>query len=61
MTKAAVEVLGDLADALGSNVRMLFKDRSFCADLLGDCFKSDDIQLKETAIWTQGVLTRVCG
>ncbi|KAA8517453.1 hypothetical protein F0562_017746 [Nyssa sinensis] len=64
VTKAAVAVLGDLADALGSNVQILFKDRSFCTEFLGECLQSDDEQLKETATWTQGMIGRVfsvCG
>ncbi|XP_059668042.1 importin subunit beta-1-like [Cornus florida] len=59
VTKAAVAALGDLADALGSNVKILFKDRVFCTELLGECFQSDDEQLKETAAWTQGMIGRV--
>lgn len=57
-------VLGDLADALGSNIKVLFKDCSFCTELLGECLQSDDEQLKETATWTQGMIGRafsVCG
>lgn len=64
VTRAAVAVLGDLADALGSNVKMLFKDCAFCSELLGECLQSDDEQLKETAAWTQGMIGRVfsvCG
>ena len=34
MTKAAVAVLGDLADALGSNVKVLLKDLVFCSEFL---------------------------
>uniref|UniRef100_A0A1D1XRF9 Importin subunit beta-1 n=1 Tax=Anthurium amnicola TaxID=1678845 RepID=A0A1D1XRF9_9ARAE len=59
VTKAAVAVMGDLADALGPNISTLFKDRTFHVDLLGECFESDDDQLKETASWTQGMLGRV--
>lgn len=58
VTKAAVAVLGDVADALGSNIKALFKDCSFCAELLGECLQSDDEQLKETAAWTQGMIGR---
>ncbi|KAG8374445.1 hypothetical protein BUALT_Bualt11G0132600 [Buddleja alternifolia] len=58
VTKAAVAVLGDLADALGSNIKMLFKDCKFCTELLGECLQSDDEQLKETATWTQGMIGR---
>lgn len=59
MTKAAVAVLGDLADALGSNVKLLLKERSFCTEFLGECLQSDDEQLKETATWTKGMIVRV--
>lgn len=61
VTKAAVGVLGDLADALGSNIKMLYKDRAFCMHLLDECLQSEDEQLKETAVWTRGMIGRVCG
>ncbi|XP_047983171.1 importin subunit beta-1-like [Salvia hispanica] len=64
VTKAAVAVLGDLADALGSNLKMMIKDSAFCTELLGECLVSGDDQLKETATWTQGMIGRafsVCG
>lgn len=57
-------VLGDLADALGSNIKVMIKDCAFCTDLLGECLESGDDQLKETATWTQGMIGRafsVCG
>lgn len=59
VTKAAVAVMGDLADALGSNTKLLFKDCTFYAEFLGECLRSDDEQLKETAGWTQGMIGRV--
>ncbi|MQL99001.1 hypothetical protein Taro_031709 [Colocasia esculenta] len=61
VTKAAVAVMGDLVDVLGPNVSiMLFKDRMlFHTEILGECFRSGDAQLKETATWTQGMLGRV--
>lgn len=59
MTKAAVAMLGDLADALGPNLKLLFRDCTFHAEFLGECFQSDDDQLKETATWTQGMIRRV--
>ncbi|KAF5939711.1 hypothetical protein HYC85_023970 [Camellia sinensis] len=59
VTKAAVAVLGDLADALGSNVKILLKDCSFCTEFLVECLQSDDEQLKETATWMQGMIGRV--
>lgn len=52
-------MLGDLADALGSNVKNLLKDRTFCNEFLVECLHSDDEQLKETATWTQGMIGRV--
>ncbi|KAK4478427.1 hypothetical protein RD792_013898 [Penstemon davidsonii] len=58
VSKAAVAVLGDLADALGSNIKIMFKDCSNCTELLGECLQSDDEQLKETAAWTQGMIGR---
>ncbi|XP_055812701.1 importin subunit beta-1 [Solanum dulcamara] len=64
VTKAAVAVLGDLADALGSSAKTIFKDPAFLEQLLGECLQSDDEQLKETATWTQGMIGRafsVCG
>ncbi|XP_021289107.1 importin subunit beta-1-like [Herrania umbratica] len=61
VTKAAVAVMGDLADALGSNTntKLLFKDCAFYSEFLGECLQSDDEQLKETAGWTQGMIGRV--
>ncbi|KAK9054920.1 hypothetical protein SSX86_025999 [Deinandra increscens subsp. villosa] len=64
VVRAVVAVLGDLADALGSNVKMLFKDMAFCNEFLGECLQSEDEELKETATWTQGMIGRVfsvCG
>ncbi|XP_076931767.1 importin subunit beta-1-like [Bidens hawaiensis] len=64
VVRAAVAVLGDLADALGSHVKVFIKDLAFCSEFLGECLQSDDEQLKETATWTQGMIGRVfsvCG
>ncbi|KAL3617470.1 Importin subunit beta-1 [Castilleja foliolosa] len=58
VTKAAVAALGDLADALGSNVKPLFKDCVFCSKLLEECLQSEDEQLRETATWAQGMIGR---
>ncbi|KAK6943181.1 Importin-beta, N-terminal domain [Dillenia turbinata] len=58
VTKAAVAVMGDLADALGANMKLLFKEKTFCGEFLGECLESDDEQLKETATWTQGMIGR---
>ncbi|KAF9596495.1 hypothetical protein IFM89_012226 [Coptis chinensis] len=59
VTKAAVAVMGDLADTLGPNMKIAFKDKSFYVDFLGECLQSDDDQLKETAAWTQGMIGRI--
>lgn len=59
VTKAAVAVIGDLADTLGPDTKVLFKDCTFHMDLLGECFQSDNEQLKETATWTKGMIYRV--
>lgn len=58
VTKAAVAALGDLADVLGSHIKVLFKGCTFCTELIGECLQSDDEELKETAIWSQGMLGR---
>ncbi|KAK1563201.1 hypothetical protein Q3G72_023962 [Acer saccharum] len=59
VTRAAVAVIGDLANALGPNTKILFKDCSFCAEFMGECLQSDDEQLKETTGWTLGMIGRV--
>ncbi|GJT96763.1 importin subunit beta-1-like protein [Tanacetum coccineum] len=59
VVRAAVAVLGDLADALGPHVKTLLKDLTFYSEFLGECIQSDDEQLKETATWTQGMIGRV--
>ncbi|KAI3963541.1 hypothetical protein MKW92_025741 [Papaver armeniacum] len=59
VSKAAVAVLGDLADTLGPNLKVLFSDRVFYNEFLGECMESEDDQLKETAVWTQGMIGRV--
>ncbi|KAL3654892.1 hypothetical protein CASFOL_000678 [Castilleja foliolosa] len=58
VTNAAVTVLGDLADALRSNIHPLFRNCTFCSVLIVDCLKSDDEELRETAKWTQGMIAR---
>ncbi|KAE8661030.1 Importin subunit beta-1 [Hibiscus syriacus] len=46
VTKAAVAVMGDLADALGSNIKLMLKDCTFYDEFLVECLQSDDEQLK---------------
>ncbi|KAK9168065.1 hypothetical protein Syun_000205 [Stephania yunnanensis] len=58
VSKAAVAVMGDLADTLGPNMKILFKDRNFYVEFLNECLVSDDDQLKETATWTQVMIGR---
>lgn len=58
VTKAGVALLGDLADTLGPSIKLLLKDSNFHSELLGRCSQSDDEQLRETASWVQGVISR---
>ncbi|KAL8129418.1 hypothetical protein V2J09_018573 [Rumex salicifolius] len=58
VTKATIAVLGDLADALGQNLKVLFKDRTFYIEFVGECLESDDGQIKDTAFWTQEMISR---
>ncbi|CAM0872726.1 unnamed protein product [Alopecurus aequalis] len=59
LTKAGVALVGDLADALGPSIKLLLKNSNFHLELLGRCSQSDDEQLRETASWVQGVISRV--
>jgi hypothetical protein len=59
LTKAGVALVGDLSDALGPSVKLLLKHSDFHSELLGWCSQSDDKQLRETASWVQGVISRV--
>uniref|UniRef100_A0ACD5XEX3 Uncharacterized protein n=1 Tax=Avena sativa TaxID=4498 RepID=A0ACD5XEX3_AVESA len=59
LTKAGVALVGDLADALGPSIKLLLQNSSFHSELLGRCSQSDDYQLRETASWVQGVISRV--
>jgi len=61
VTKAAIGVMGDLADTLGANAAALFKRTVFYNDFLDECTSSDDQQLKETAEWAQGTIKRISG
>lgn len=58
MTKAAIGVMGDLADTLGASAATLFKRTVFYKDFLDECLSSEDQQLKETAEWAQATVTR---
>ncbi|XP_037410131.1 importin subunit beta-1-like [Triticum dicoccoides] len=59
LTKAGVALVGDLMDALGPSIKLLLKNSNFHPELLGCCSQSDDEQLRETASWVQGVISRV--
>ncbi|KMT12381.1 hypothetical protein BVRB_5g103140 [Beta vulgaris subsp. vulgaris] len=59
VTRAAIAVLGDLADALGQNAKTFLKDCSFCVEFIHECLESGDEQLKDTALWTQGMIGHV--
>ncbi|KAH9607527.1 hypothetical protein KSS87_017457 [Heliosperma pusillum] len=59
VTKAAIAVLGDLADSLGPNAKVFLKECSFYVEFIHECLESDDPQLKDTAMWTQGMIGRI--
>ncbi|KAL5719700.1 Importin subunit beta-1 [Ranunculus cassubicifolius] len=59
VTKAAVAVMGDLADTLGGHMKGLLKDRNFYGEFINECLETDDEQLKETASWAQGMIGRI--
>ena len=42
VTKATLTVMGDLVDTLGSNMKILFKNCTFCEEFLGECLESVD-------------------
>ncbi|KAH9321912.1 hypothetical protein KI387_016551 [Taxus chinensis] len=59
VSKAAVGVLGDLADTLGSNAALLFRNSAFFKEFLNECMMSEDNQVKETASWAQMTIERI--
>ncbi|GAB2288983.1 hypothetical protein Dimus_023287 [Dionaea muscipula] len=63
VTKAALATLGDLADVVGPSIISLFKEHSFYAEFVSECLVDGDKQLKETAVWTQGMISKLsaCG
>lgn len=56
--KAAIGLLGDLADTLGSHVGPLFNQSVSIKDLLEECLSSDDRLTKESAEWAKFAITR---
>ncbi|KAH7293167.1 hypothetical protein KP509_28G014800 [Ceratopteris richardii] len=59
VTKAAVGVLGDLADTLGPSASSLLKNSTFYKGFLDTCQQSDDQSLKETADWALATINRL--
>ena len=59
VTKAAVGVLGDLADTLGPNVSSFFQSSTFYKNFLEECQNSDDRSLKETSDWALATINRI--
>ncbi|GLJ17238.1 hypothetical protein SUGI_0298820 [Cryptomeria japonica] len=59
VTKAAVGVLGDLADTLGPNAAPLLRQSAFYKDFVDECLSSSDQLIKETAEWVQMTVHRV--
>eukprot|EP00271_Cylindrocystis_brebissonii_P014951 TRINITY_DN366_c1_g1_i1.p1 TRINITY_DN366_c1_g1~~TRINITY_DN366_c1_g1_i1.p1 ORF type:complete len:871 (+),score=159.24 TRINITY_DN366_c1_g1_i1:222-2834(+) len=61
VTKAAVGVMGDLADTLGMACGPLFQQYQFYREFIEDCSALDDQQLKETAQWAQSRIAATMG
>jgi importin subunit beta-1 len=57
VTKAAVAVLGDLADTLGPSSNDLLKSNLFHIEFLRECLDSDD-EVSQTAAWAQGMINQ---
>jgi hypothetical protein len=57
VTKAAVAVLGDLADTLGPSSKDLLKSNLFHIEFLRECLDSDD-EVSEAAAWAQGMINQ---
>lgn len=59
VTKAAIGVLGDLADTLGGIAAQLFVQHPFYRDFIEECLQSDDPQIKDTAEWAQSRIAAI--
>ncbi|XP_072978367.1 importin subunit beta-1-like [Typha angustifolia] len=57
--KAAIGVLGDLADTLGSHAGPLITQSVSTKDFLEECLSSDDNLIKESADWAKLAISRV--
>ncbi|KAK1301945.1 Transportin-1 [Acorus calamus] len=58
VSKAAIGVLGDLADTLGSNAGPLINQSVSSKDFLDECLSSDDHLIKESAEWAKMAISR---
>jgi importin subunit beta-1 len=59
VTKAAIGVLGDLADTLKGSVAPLFQQRTFWREFADECLQNEDYRIKETAQWASNVITQL--
>jgi len=55
VTRGAVGVLGDLAHALGQQVKQQLS-QSFVKELLAECLKSDSTATQDVALWAKDVI-----
>ena len=58
MSKAAIGVLGDLADTLGDSAGPLIQHSVSSKDFLKECLSSDDHLIKESAEWAKLAISR---
>ncbi|OIV93622.1 hypothetical protein TanjilG_04854 [Lupinus angustifolius] len=58
VTKAAIGVLGDLADTLGGNAGPLIQQSVSSKEFLKECLSSDDHLVKESAEWAKLAISR---
>jgi importin subunit beta-1 len=58
VTKAAIGVLGDLADTLGNAAGTLIQQSVSSKDFLKECLSSDDHLIKESAEWAKLTISR---
>lgn len=58
VTKAAIGVLGDLADTLGSNASALIQQSVSSREFLNECSSSEDHMVKESAEWAKLAISK---
>lgn len=56
--KAAIGVLGDLADTLGANAGPLINQSVSSKDFLEECLASDEHLIRESAEWAKLAVSR---